>query len=669
MVALLCLVLTCWHSPSIASAQTSSAEQQVRIEFASMDPALPTADSTITLKGRVTNTSDGDLSSGQVMFWRNQSPITDSVSFATAVQSSPTSPLGARAVDRPENLFSLTSDAKPTLAPGESVDFEVRAAVPDLEFSPTTGTYLIGVHVRGQIDRTGNRTLGRARMFVPISGSQDDGRTSQMTSVVALSSQPSMIRPGIFIDDKRAAELAPGGRLQVLLESARRPGVSWIIDPSLITELEAMARGYQIESGGDFTRGTGQAAAQRWLADFDGLDTEAGYRSPYGTPDVTALAHHRNATALEASQKAGEEVRRTKDLPLLGYTRGGELDSEALANLEGLDPVATLTSTAESQQTLLEPVGKAPLVRYSAGTFGGGPGPDPRTTDPQVRQRLLAESWVDAGTSHPQQLRVITEPSAAIADAASEAPWVRRVPLQALLETEPGEWSKEFTYTEEMHDRELRPQQLQGLGNLSAAYASISALLVDPGTNDRVARAALARSSSSWWRGNNDGFLKFLDPQFLDVNSTLGGGRITLTTQKSFVMSGSTGNFPITVNNKLDQPIRLRLGFTSELPQRLSVEPVNDIEVAPGQSQTVDFHPRAVGNGPVQVSAQLTTVNGIPVGKRANMTIDATNLGAVGWVIVVVSGAVLLATTALRIRQVRRERSSDEAPPSNVINV
>lgn len=679
MVALLLMamsVLTC----APASAQPTSDEQQVSIEFTAMEPAMPGPDDTITLRGKVTNTSKGDLSSGQVIFWsnRDQPSITTEEDFDTAAGSAPASPPGMRSVSKPENWFSLTNDTEPNLAPGQSKDFELRSSVRDLNFSSTAGVHLIGVHVRGQIDRKGNKTLGRARMFVPIAGNQDpargpvsnDSRSGEVASVVALSSQPTMIRPGIFINDNLADELGTDGRLRVLLESARRPNVSWIIDPALITELEAMARGYQIESDGKFTRGTGQAEARRWLADFDALDSSAGYRSPYGTPDVTALAHNSGQQALPASKIAGDEVQRTKSLPLMGYTRGGELDAEALKTMETLEPAAVLTSTADSAQTLLEPVAKAPLLSYSADTFAGGPGPDPRATAPQVRQRLLAESWIDAGSSNPQTLRVIEEPADAVADTAAEAPWVRRVPLQQLLAGEPGEWSHEFSYTDRMRERELRPQQLQGLTNLASAYDSISELMVDPGSNERIARAALARSASSWWRGNNAGFLTFIDPQFVDVNSTLGGGRVSLTVQKQFVMSGSSGNFPVTVNNSMDQPIRLNLHFTSQLPQRLSVEPVNGIVVAPGQSLTVPIHPRAVGNGPVQVSAQLTTVSGVPVGKRQSMTIDATNLGAVGWVIVIVSGAVLLATTALRIRQVRRERQSDEAkPPSNVINV
>lgn len=661
------------------AAAQSGDEHRVSIEISAMEPALPGPDDTITLRGTVTNTSDGELSSGQVMFWRNQSPITTDDDLSTALESDPTeAPFGRRLVGKPENLFALTSDAEPTLGPGQSRPFEVRSTVADLELPRTAGVYLIGVHVRGQIDRTGNQTLGRARTFVQIAGNTDpakgpvvrDDRSQEVASVVALSSQPTMIRPGIFINDNLAAELGPGGRLRVLLESARRPNVSWIIDPALITELEAMARGYQIEKDGKFTPGTGQAAARQWLADFGDLDTSDGFRSPYGTPDVAALSHNSDQKALQASRTAGDEVERTKSLPLIGWTRGGELDAEALATMETLEPTAVLTSTADSEQTLLQPVGKAPLVRYSAGTFAGGPGPDPRATASQVRQRLLAESWIDAGTSNPQALRVISEPVDAVADEASSAPWLRRVRLQQLLAGEPGEWSGQFDYTDRMRERELRPQQLQGLTNLASAYASISELMVDPATNDRIARAALARSSSSWWRGNDAGFLTFIDPQFVDVNSTLGGGRISLTVQKQFVMSGSSGNFPVTVNNKMDQAIRLNLHFVSQLPQRLSVEPVEEIVVAPGQSLTVPIHPRAVGNGPVQVTAQLTTVSGVPVGKRQSMTIDATNLGAVGWVIVIVSGAVLLATTALRIRQVRRERHSDEEqPPQNVINV
>jgi hypothetical protein len=133
---------------------------------------------------------------------------------------------------------------------------------------------------------------------------------------------------------------------------------------------------------------------------------------------------------------------------------------------------------------------------------------------------------------------------------------------------------------------------------------------------------------------------------------------VELTAQRSVIMSGQSGSFPMTVTNNLDQTIRVSLNFESFQPQRLSIPVMPDIVIPPRQGATVNVQPHAVGNGPVRIWAQVTTPGGRPVSKRVWLTVEATNFGRVGWIIVVASGIVLIATTALRIRQVRRERQA-----------
>jgi hypothetical protein len=41
--------------------------------------------------------------------------------------------------------------------------------------------------------------------------------------------------------------------------------------------------------------------------------------------------------------------------------------------------------------------------------------------------------------------------------------------------------------------------------------------------------------------------------------------------------------------------------------------------------------------------------------------VEVTDLGTIGWIMVIVSGIVLVAATALRIRQVRRKQKEEEA--------
>ncbi len=139
--------------------------------------------------------------------------------------------------------------------------------------------------------------------------------------------------------------------------------------------------------------------------------------------------------------------------------------------------------------------------------------------------------------------------------------------------------------------------------------------------------------------------------------SRIDASLVTLRAAESFVMGSRTNTFPVTVTNGLGVPIQVRLEFASDSPQRIRVPAVGPVTVGPGQAATVDITPEATANGVAIVRAQLTTVAGDPLGRPLPIEISATDFGRVGWIIIVVSGAVVVGGTALRIRAVQRERS------------
>jgi hypothetical protein len=61
--------------------------------------------------------------------------------------------------------------------------------------------------------------------------------------------------------------------------------------------------------------------------------------------------------------------------------------------------------------------------------------------------------------------------------------------------------------------------------------------------------------------------------------------------------------------------------------------------------------------------ARLTTMSGRPVGKPVTINVTATQAGTTGWIIALAAGIVLVGSTALRIRQVARERARTGIPP------
>lgn len=668
---LVVLVLTCLlalplllATSATRSAQASRPVQEVQraqITFDSVDPALPTRDGRITLTGRVKNTTDEPISNLQVLLWRDQSPITTTGGLDAAITSDATTPYGARMVTEGA-YFDITTDRAPTLAPGAEAPFTVSADVSSLELPSTSGVYLIGAHALGQVGNEGIETLGRNRLLMPLADADEPPEPTPVVDVVVLSAQPTWTGSGEFVDDSLTDQLADGGRLRQLLQVAARDNTSWIIDPALFAAVTRMADGYTVLRG----EARGQRVARAWLREFEALNRAQGFRGTYGLPDASAIARTGHAPAIWKSVHATDAgVEGLADLPLIAISGDGRVDAAGVALLEQDEPLAVLASTPESRHTLLQPLGNAPVVNFDPDTFAGGPGPLPATTMLHRRQRLLATSWVDAaeGVTEPR-VRVITTGPDAAAVLGADAPWIRHQTLRNLLAGERFEWSQSLAYTaEDTHGESLEDPEA-GVGDVRADYAAVASMMAERSRVDIESDRAMATMASSWWRGRVEALAAYSDTVSSELSDTLSGDAVSLAVSPSVTMLAKDGGFPASIQNHLDQPIVVSLHFTSAQPQRLSVPSQTDIRVPANSTTTLDVRPEAAANGPVQVSAQLTTPNGRSLGPTTPILVNATNLGAVGWIIVGASGIVLIATTALRIRQVRRDRSDLDVVPA-----
>jgi hypothetical protein len=641
----------------------------VIVDLEAIEPALPARDGTLTLRGKATNRSEEPITAAQVVLWRRTAAITSNADLTDLANRDPGEVTGHQAWDAAESSYlRLTDDQNPVWEPGEVVPFEVSAPLAALDLGFVPGAYLVGADIVGRVAGRALITVGATRTLVPVA---DEGLaattgTNRAVTAVVLSSRPSMISPGLFLDNHLADELSPSGRLTLLLNAARRDRVSWLIDPALHQEITAMAAGYRVE-GATEPNPVGQQHALRWLTDFGELDRNNGYRTPFGLPDVSMLAHHHLSGILQRANAAGERVERIADLPVVAYAHGGLIEPSAVPLAETGEPVAVLAANPDTPAALLSPIATVPIVNYSLDTTAGGPGPEPWAGIPQVRQRLLAQSYLAAlGDPGSTTVRVITTAAAAAADPATDAPWVRRATLADLLAESPQGWSGVMPYGNQARAAELGPAQVDELRQIGDSMERYADMLVDPGPVAVESDATIARTASSWWRTDPGGFEAFARPQAVAVEQLWSGRAFALTAQRSVLMSGQSGSFPMTVTNHLDQNVRVTLTFDSDQPQRLSIPTMPDVMIGAQQSVTVNVQPRAVGNGPVRVSALVTTPGGVPVSKRVWLTVEATQLGRVGWIIVVASGIVLLAATMLRIRQVRRERL-DATLPAEVV--
>jgi hypothetical protein len=668
----LCLLLM--PSPAAATEPVAS----VAITLTSLEPELPTRDGEITVTGRVTNITKQRLYRLEALFWRNQAPIIGRVGLEQALTSESNDPLGARYTGAFQDLFTA---AKPFLAPNASADFRLKVKISDLELSPTNGVYLMGVHI---LQRGNNVAIGRARTFVPVLAAKPRSSLT-MTSLVVLNTRPSLLRKGVLSDDHLAAEVGQNGRLTAMLTAAETPTTSFAVDPALIEELQTMAGGYQVlDSEGTTSAGTGQADATRWLEGFQKLQSSHdGYRLLYGSPDIAALVDDGQESVLDAAANANKLVESTRSLPLLVLPAGGTADAATAKAAAALQPDAILLAdtSAKGPAPLLAGPDQVPIVRFTKAAQGGGPGPDPRDTAIHVRQRMLAESWVEAtaardGLPHGQVRLISTAAQAANGAPELKAPWLKQRTLSELLKTTPASWSQKFRYSSGARAAQLTAGQLSSLRKFDWSNDTYADLLVDP-TNARAeGSAAVARAASAKWRKRDKAYRAFLGPQQAALDDILLDKIQIRSSARVQTVARQGVEFPITIRNTLEadaarpdaRAVKVKLVFNSENRQRLTIKTINAPQIRAQDSFTGNAEVTAKANGVVPVSAQLITESGRPVGRPFHIEVQVTQNGTMGWAIAIAAGIVLVGSTFLRIRQVAKERTKtpggDSARPS-----
>lgn len=614
VTALLALAAVAVPRPAVA------ASDYLDVQLTSVStPTLDLADpaQVVELTGTLTNVSTVPIRYVNVHFWRLSTPITSSRQLASVTAEVP---IGARLTDEAAgNLDILTRDEE--FAPGQRAEFSVKTTVAQLTagqyaLTSTDVAYLLGVQVRGIPSDGGNQVVGADQ--VVVAATTDPVESS---ALVLLSAPPSWTPDGDFTDAALLTDL--GGRLETLLASAERDGVVAAVDPALAEAVDRMTGEHVV--GGVATPGNGVAIG--WLNRLEALADEGRlWRLPYGNPDL-ARAEASGELERVLGWAASATPDRWRALPGVAVLDAGSREGLA-AQLEGFDTVVVRNATGarDGTPTLL---GASPLATFAALPAGVRPG------------RLIAEELLAAGPP----LYVIATVEAAEADAAlGDAR--RHVPPSAAQEpplawpdaTPPAAWGA----------------VAEALRTAEADAAFQRALM---GSDEPVDLSRVGATVFSADLPDEEAALAYLDAA---TPARLDASLITLRAAQSFVMGSRTNTFPVTVSNGLGVPVQVRVQFISDSPQRIRVPAVGPVAVAPGASATVDITPEATANGVAIVRAQLTTVDGEPLGSAVPIEITATDFGRVGWIIIVVSGAVVVGGTALRIRAVQRERAGKE---------
>lgn len=574
----------------------------------------------IELSGVIINTSATRVRYVNINFWCATDALTSRAQLAGALTSDPTTPLGHRPPPNTEesgHVVTITGDQY--FEPGARASFKVRATVGELGFATDEAAYLVGVQVRGIPDDGTRMTIGRARILVVATA-----EPIEVASVVALTGKPTRSVSGDFTDDSLAGELT--GRLEKLLVSAERPGATALLDPSLVAEVAALAEEHTVDGAAQPPNPT----AARWTRRVQALaDQGRALRLPFANPDVAAAhAAGRLNDVMGWAERAvvGNPI---EELPLA-------VDVGPHGN-QGL--VDALTGRGVRWIFADNAVDGAAVVPVAA-FHEPGMGPGARETTAQQTSRRLAEEVL---SPHPRTYLVRTTEDAQAAVALADREHVVDIPT----------WTGAPEFGTAAVPAPLREQLFTRVDDLVARSAFLKDLT---GTDDATTLVQVAAKANSQGFTTQEAALDYLALQpRADVDPSL----VTVSAAKQFVMGSRTNNFPVTVTNGLAAPVTVRLVFESESPQRISVPATDFVTIAPGEVMTLTITPEASSNSVVSVRAQLETQGGTRFGPVVPIEITATDLGRVGWIIIIVSGAVVLGGTFLRIRAVQAERAKE----------
>lgn len=249
------------------TAPLSPFAETLRFAVSSVSPSVvtSTAGNILTIRGAVTNITDQPVS--DLIYRLQRGPkLTSSKALAHEIAI----PSQVEMADGEFRTFGNPIGA------GKSISFAVAGwiagGLPTGLQITEPGVYPVMVNVNGTIDVDGvptQKRLGELHLLVTVAsmpstatatGTQQPASKGPTTKVVKavpmgflwpVTSRPHRGVNGVFLDDSLAKDVAPGGVLATRLDALAASGLPatnalLAIDPMLLNELDAMAKGYRV---------------------------------------------------------------------------------------------------------------------------------------------------------------------------------------------------------------------------------------------------------------------------------------------------------------------------------------------------------------------------------------------------------------------------------------
>jgi hypothetical protein len=663
----------------------------VTVTLQSLQPRDIRPDSTVQVTAVLRNTSpDGTgpltlrLRRGAVLDTRGELQLADTDAPATGAATGP-----------PQELPG-------GLTPGQSVQVRYSTTVADLglsEFSQL-GVYPVALTVQRSADGS---EVGRLSTLLPYLPDGIAGTT--VTLLWPLLDRPHRLtgsppgRPEVFLDDLLARSVAPGGRLDRLLDAAVRVTgrlrLTLVVDPETIDALDRMTApgGYRVMTSARTTAaGTGGAAAADWLARLRAIAPKhLLVATPYADPDLVALERGGDEALGRFQQPDLDEVGRVVGVQpstKVSWPPDGELTDTALdgvvaqgASAVVLDPAALPGRALEQGGRTPSGVSPLPALSGQALALVSDPvverlvarGAAPTTGGPRLaEQRLLAElAMITAEAPNDSRTIVLApprrwNPTAGYADALATdvggISWLTSVDaLQAAGGTEPVDRGP-LTYPAEARRREITGAQVSTLGTVQADVADFRSALDNEDARDVLGPYgdAVRRAGSSAWRGAAGAGQTYATTLLRQIEGLRSGVTMSSSATGDYTLASSDSPLLITLDNRLAVPVSVRIKLTT--PAGFAVRDVGVQQIPAGGKRTVKVLASVQRTGTFTVKGQATTPDGGALGKEITLSVRSTAYGGLALGITGLAFAVLVAAVVFRL--VRRLRARGAESPT-----
>ncbi|MER5767015.1 DUF6049 family protein [Streptomyces sp. NPDC001985] len=663
--------------------QAASGSRTVDVSLNTVAPAAPVKGDSLTITGTVVNEGRQTVSGAEIGLRVGERLIgrtgIDRAAQRTGYSPGPDgSPI--------DDKFTVKL---PKLASGISQDFSLTVPVSELELGED-GVYQLGVALSGQTpSERYEHVLGFERTFLPWQPEALEKRTRltylwPLISSTHLSSETRSDeqQTPVFEDESLAKELAPEGRLGQLVSLGRDLPVTWVIDPDLLSTVEAMTVDYEVRQGEDTVKGKNQDVAKAWLNNLQSaVKGRKVVALPFADPDLASLAHRgKNVSgslshlqqATEVAESTVETIIHEKPSTDFAWPVEGAIDSSIVdvATSAGADKVIARSDSLRDDlnytASAARPIGGGTTAVVSDARLSTAFQGDMLSTGSSTLavQKFLAQTLAVTLQDTDEQRSLVVAPQrtptvsqaqsmARALEALKPERWTQSMDLIAASAFKPdaGATTKvppASRYPTQLRKQELPVRAFQDIRTTQNALDRFTVILTQMDRVETPFGRAIDREMSTSWRGRAAEAQQYRTG--VRENLQVLTQEVQLIQKSQITLSGRSATIPVTVQNRLMQEVdHLVLKLRSDNGARLSLEDGNavaeqPIEVKGGHSQSVKFDALAHVNGQVRMTAQLYTVDGEPYGEKMQFTVKVSEITPT--VMLVIAGGVLLLVLA-----------------------